>query len=717
MNAWRKFLGVATSLWLGGVWPRAAVEIPPLPPHPRLLLTARDLPVIRERIARQPWAAEHFERLRGQARAWLGREIVLPSRGGQWYHYYSCPKHGARLRTEGPTRHVCPVDQEVFSGYPYDDVYLSTLHNQLAAGVRLLGLVYQLTGEEPLAGKAREILLAYAGRYESYPLHNTKGEAKIGGGKVGPQTLDEATWLITLVEGADCIWPTLSGAERDTVRDRLLLPATAVIRQHQLPIHNIQCWKNSAVGLTGLLLDNRELITEAIDGAYGFQQQMARGISPDGLWYEGAWGYHFYTVSALLHLTEGAFHCGIDLYGKAVKSLFDAPLDFAQPDLHLPPFNDSGTINLPGQAGAYEIAWARYRDPRQAALLQRSQRNTDAALLVGADLPGEPAPWKCQSRNFPASGYAILAQGTGRSATWLCLDYGPHGGGHGHPDKLGFVLYGLGQVLAPDPGTANYGVPIQAGWYRTSLAHNTLTIAETSQKPAEGTCVAFLADPTLGALMATAGPIAQGLAFRRTVALVDGCRLVFIDQVRAETEHTLDLAVHLAGKLDTLKGEPLALPNQPGYAYLREAAAQDPAFTKPITITLASGERLRCQMAADGPATWITATGAGAHTEDRVPVIIARRRAKTATLVWTLDWRPDPGEVQVEVLPLHISGGTTGPNEAVAAKITDAGGGAHYLVANPARSAVQNRQLQGDYSLAYFHYARTGRLLKKATAR
>lgn len=43
------------------------------------------------------------------------------------------------------------------------------------------------------------------------------------------------------------------------------------------------------------------------------------------------------------------------------------------------------------------------------------------------------------SANYPQSGYAVLARGQGENATWLCVDYGPHGGGHGHPDKLGFV--------------------------------------------------------------------------------------------------------------------------------------------------------------------------------------------------------------------------------------------------------------------------------------
>ena len=65
-------------------------------------------------------------------------------------------------------------------------------------------------------------------------------------------------------------------------------------------IHNIQNWKNSAVGLTGFLLGDRALINAAIDDPdRGYRMQMSKGVQGDGVWHEGAWGYHFYTISAV----------------------------------------------------------------------------------------------------------------------------------------------------------------------------------------------------------------------------------------------------------------------------------------------------------------------------------------------------------------------------------------------------------------------------------
>ncbi len=66
-----------------------------------------------------------------------------------------------------------------------------------------------------------------------------------------------------------------------------------------------------------------------------------------------AWGYHFYTISAITPLVEAGERCGLGLYayehqGRQFKGLFDGPLNLAMPDLVLPAFNDSGTVGLRG---------------------------------------------------------------------------------------------------------------------------------------------------------------------------------------------------------------------------------------------------------------------------------------------------------------------------------------------------------------------------------
>ena len=111
------------------------------------------------------------------------------------------------------------------------------------------GLIYQVTGDEKYARKAREILLAYAERYLTYPMHNNQGKPGKGG-RVASQSLTEASWLIDMVQGADLVWTTLSDTDRKAIADKLLRPAlNEIILKSKLGIHNIQCRLNSAIGL------------------------------------------------------------------------------------------------------------------------------------------------------------------------------------------------------------------------------------------------------------------------------------------------------------------------------------------------------------------------------------------------------------------------------------------------------------------------------------
>jgi hypothetical protein len=636
-----------------------------LPEHPRLLFSRKGIAELKERINRYDWAKAQWEALKHRADAALNEPINLPPRGGNWWHYYACPKHGASLRTgkqigEWQWEHICPVDNEVIQSDPtkperdYDGVVIMGVHSRFANLVRDLGIVYQVTGDRRYAEKAKAILLAYADRYLSYPLHDIRGKPSVGGGRVGPQTLDESTWLIPMAQGADLIWETITDAERETLAQKLFLPAAKeVILPHKMGVHNIQCWKNSAVGSVGFLLGDKQLIWEAIENPErGYWTQMRKGVSEDGVWWEGAWGYHFYTLSALWHLTEAARNCGINLYGDELKRMFDAPFKFMMPNWRLPAFNDSTEVALLTEIGfarfgitqpIYELAYARYREPLYAALLSRGERRSDFALWFGVGELPQPQPIRWRSANYPASGYAILARGEGEQATWLCLKYGPHGGGHGHPDKLNFVLYARGQVLALDPGMARYGVPIHGGWYRTTLAHNTLVVDETNQKPAEGKCLSFGTEGGVDFVVADAGDIYDGVRFRRAIALLNENAIAVIDNVRCDKERLLDVALHLRGQWSNLpEGEEWTPPNKDGYRYLTEATIRRVSGLTTIVVDPRPDWRVAVTLIADAPVDLVTALGVGSHAADRVPMVMVRRQAKDLTLVWciSLDGRP-----------------------------------------------------------------------------
>jgi hypothetical protein len=587
-----------------------------------LLIDQTEIDAIKTKAAKYPWAREGLDRVVHGAERALRKPVELPNRGGQWFHWYSCKKDGAGLVTVSPTQHRCPVCGTIYTGEPYDSVAIASVHNSYASNVRELGLAYRFTGRAEFAKKAGEILLAYADKYRSYPLHNIHGEAKVGGGRIQPQTLDESMWLIPVVFGYSMVKDALSPADRRHIEDDLLLPAAEVIRMHKMGIHNIQNWKNSAVGLVGFVTGRQDLVREAIDDPdRGFRVQIAKGVTEGGLWFEGSLGYHHFMMQASWPLAEAARLAGIDLYSDRYRTLWDAPLVLALPDGNAPGFNDNGGGNVLGMAPLYEIAYARWHNPVYGHVVAGSKRNSLESLLYGTDtVPSGPTIPE-ESVLLKAAGFAMLrAKGTS-----VAMRYGTHGGGHGHPDKLNIVTFGAGQLLGLDPGSIHYGVPLHREWYRTTLAHNTVTVDQQSQAATDG------ALETWGdnAITAVAEKVYNGVTLRRSVAVREG-RIEDRFTCSSARAHTYDWAFHCRGRFTSslnLVPRDEALGENEGYQHVHKAtSARSDAEWWARWEQDGAVLTLRVKGAPDTQV--FAGEGYGRNAADRVPMVVVRRHAK-----------------------------------------------------------------------------------------
>src|SRR5512145_293463 len=420
--------------------------------HPRLLFNAADLARINTWVVSDPWTANARNSIISAADDWpdsftekyyLSTWVLHPE-GGQWGAWYICPQGGANLQYEGPGQHVCPLDGQVYSGWPYDQVIYGRMNSNLAQTAATLGLAYQFTGNIRYAQSAAEILLAYADAYSNYPLHDINDEPNPSGGRVTAQTLDESNWLISVAWAYDLVADsgTLSAGQRSHIEQDLLYAAANLIDHNRREMSNWQSWHNAAIGAVGFALQDPLLIGQALnDPNNSFEFQMQASVSADGFWHEGSWAYHLFSLQAHRYLAEMAARSGIDLYANpALHKMFTAPLQFAVPDLSLPPFNDSGSINLANYDDLYESAYQRYGDAWLVApLVKRRERE---ALLWGVQTLPAPTSPDVASILFPDAGYAVLRNVENEYPLYLALDFGPHGGGHGHYDKLGFVSFG-----------------------------------------------------------------------------------------------------------------------------------------------------------------------------------------------------------------------------------------------------------------------------------
>jgi len=121
----------------------------PLPgrSRPHVLIDANDIQRMNQWSVSAAWAAAHRNAILQAADSWPAAyiknyhltEAALPPEGGQWSMWYICPQHSVSLRYEGPARNVCPIDGKNYSGWPYDQVIYSRMHDYLAGIARDLG--------------------------------------------------------------------------------------------------------------------------------------------------------------------------------------------------------------------------------------------------------------------------------------------------------------------------------------------------------------------------------------------------------------------------------------------------------------------------------------------------------------------------------------------------------------------------------------------------
>ena len=677
-----------------------ALQVPG-PQRPAVLLGKEEVPKILAKVQSQAWAKAAYESLIRSAESWTNRQIDWPERGGQWSHWYACQVDGARLTARSPTEHVCKKCQRVYTGEPYDSVPLTAMHDRLAQAAQDLALAWTLTNKPEYAAKAREVLLGYAQRYQHYALHDRNGGQARSAGRVLSQTLEEAIWLIPVACAYDMLHPFLDEAARQKIEDDLLRPAVEVIRRNNAHLSNWQSWHNAGVAAAALALRDQTLLEAAINGPSGFQFQMLNSVQDDGCWYEGAWGYHFYALSAHVHLAEMVARAGTDLFqNPRLRSMFDAPLRMMMPNGRLPAFNDSHESGAVGSV-LFESAFTHWSDPNYAWARANSSRRDWRSLLYGvAELPTPNAP-SLQSCNFTSTGIAVLRAGNSTEGPYLALDYGPHGGGHGHPDKLGFVFYGLGRTLALDPGCVAYGLKVHRNWYKQTVAHNTIVVEGGSQDESTGQCLYFAAAPAVSAVQATADQAYAGVKMARTALLTDKY-LLLLDELASDGPQTYDWVYHNYGRLAVDAGVTLTEQSGPldedaGYQYLtdvrrgktkslsenhhghvgRPSETELPTgfrtgSNKPWGATwtlddetpagkskrlekaetpnaLRTGpeatRRVRLDMLAPAAEEVITATGPGVTPSEKVPALLVRRREKST--VYCALVQPLQGENQL----------------------------------------------------------------------
>lgn len=585
----------------------------------------------------------------------LGQPPVFPPRGGQHNQWYQCEECQVGLRTVDETHHRCPKCGRVYSGEPYDDVVFSRRHEAILDGMLDCAWAGAVTGERRYSEGAAAVLLGYARRYSGYPYHtnNWRNPGGRSGGHLFEQTLNEAVCLATrigpafdLVQGAGA----LSGPDRREVCEGLVRPMVENIARNRAGRGNWQTWHNAAMAWGGALLGDASWIARAAaDPENGFEFQMQASVSADGMWHENSWGYHFYALRALVATAEPARRLGLDLWRRPeLRRMFELPARCAMPDGSLPRFGDDVGTSATDHPQLLEPAWNATRDPVIAGLLPG--KPNWPAVMFGREPSGARRPPPEGSEAFRATGLAVLRT-KGEAGLAAAITFGPYGGGHGHLDKLSFVLFGLGRELGVDPGRAAsiaYRLPVHANWYKATVGHNAVVVDGKSQRPAEGRLELFAANDSCAAAAASCDAAYPGVRHRRLLCLMPEYLLV-VDELTSDEVRRFDWIYHnrgTAARCPAADREGSLAGKLSGQEYLRDLREG------------ATDVTVRAEFAGDGPGTWLTVaaaagtevrtgSGVGSSIDDRVPLVLVTRSGRSARFAAAIEPVRSGGKARV----------------------------------------------------------------------
>lgn len=532
---------------------------------------------VKKKIENEPWAAAVAESVKlgfeGFCREWEGSPPTEPS---AWYHHYFCEDCAVMLRVEfdKPYAHQCPACGRTYTGELVDGSWRKLVHCSIMLNLERAAILANLFPDEVIYRKyLKENVLFYTENYTKYEVHGKN----VGKGRVFPQNLTEAIFVIEMERILRMVGEIdlFSKTELEKMGENFFRPAADLIRPQIYMIHNIHSWMNGALAAAAHFLGDRELMDFAINGEFGWRNQLQKGVTEEGLWFEISPGYHFYTVQALLSLAWIAREEDIDLFTvPKFEKMFRIPLELTYVTGELPAYNDTKYAYCIGEvAGLYEEFSSVCPEAADFLSIIYSQKNeftckplcrlpftfpnpavasyprsSVSALLFGPQKLTQTGriPQIYGSRIFKETGIGILENENVR----VGLKFTNASGWHDHYDKLAIDVFALGEQISADFGTSGYGIEFTDKWNRTSVAHNMVVIDGKRQEPCNAELLAWN-ENNISVQTDKAYP---GVLLRRSLQLkTDGFSDRF--EVDSENEAVIDWVFHCKGEINVKPGD------------------------------------------------------------------------------------------------------------------------------------------------------------------
>lgn len=423
-----------------------------------------------------------------------------------WGHAYFCSIDGAPLifDIKKPHEHICSICGKVYKGFVYDSCHTTMVRNLAAVTCLKSAILFRLTDNKDYIEVIKKIIGFYADNYESMAVHSketltTKSTFDVGGaGKIMPQGLNESIFLTRMLTAMQIAREQLDDNFIADVKEKLFIPASELLLPQKMHIHNIPCWINSALGMIGLFFNEKELIDEATVKPFNINEQVEKGVTDAGFWYEGSIHYNFFSLEGILNLLLFCKHFNRTMPEKTlskIKNMLYSAYYYAFDNLSFPnPCDGWPNVGLKTYLYIYYMGYALFGDeilsmikaieagkePRQRVPLSEpyffDNRIPVERVLYGpaTDINAINTPTLSPrgSINMESSNSALL-----RNRYFnVFFKYGHQTKSHSHPDKMSIEVLINNKSFTRDLSNSGYTSELCNKWHRRNVSHTTCMV-------------------------------------------------------------------------------------------------------------------------------------------------------------------------------------------------------------------------------------------------
>lgn len=388
-----------------------------------------------------------------------------------WLHNYYCDNDGAELIFDinNNTYYECPLCNKKYIDAKRKMAWITKYRYEIFSKLEKYSKEYLFNKDEKYLNYIIQAFKYYANNYKKFPIHNKEGEIfntykSNRCGRITAQGLNEAMIMIKAVNCIDNIEEFLSKQTKNNIIKKLFPQVFELLKPQIRKIHNIDCYEICAIGMMGILSNNKNMIDFALNSEYSFYNQLKLGITKDNFWFEGSFHYHLFILKPILEFLKIAKKYKINIceeaYNKA-KDMLTNVYKFSFSDCSLPSPNDGWpNRHLKDYIEVFELGNEVFNNEFND-IIEKINRNTNNSNTM----------------HLLDTGFSILKS----QQCDIFIKYKENNISHSHPDKLGIEIKIGDNFLTHDLSTTGYGSNISKEFYKKTYAHNTIVIDGTNQ--------------------------------------------------------------------------------------------------------------------------------------------------------------------------------------------------------------------------------------------